>query len=550
MLSFLLLALHEERPICFLRLLSVLIFASVTYLLLVELFIQPELNAHSRARTFFKKIRTRLATGPPKKRIEKNGKTKEPNFYQKIESITTGEKMGRKSVEEQLKAIEKELDIIAPDDYSKQTLLNQVMKWAHLKGKVLDKYKVGNYPAFEYMAEQIIEGGRKDKFSKVLHWKLNGQWVPVELDVLKSIMHDLGFDTAMIKSHFANYVAGMSEELLIDLPEYFEPIDKDPIYCIAKCINSPAFETEELANILKDWMCGVWRRYQDHSQQNKLLLFRGAQGIGKDWIIRLLCQPLDIYFKQFTMQSQQKDVFEQASNCLVMNMSEFDQTETYHVSFLKDLITKYEAYFRPAYAQHAITRKFHCSFIGTTNEKYILRDVSGNRRFVIIDIDAIDWNEMQNQDYALAWSQARQLAAEGFSLDSSILGKMTAQIESETPENDLEQNILDLWNSAINYEMGIKQKERFQYTEVVNIIDDIRKKLHLKSARLINTVIKKNGGQVRSSGVRWYTKAVNLCESDLLNKKAMTEKRSLMTDDKLSSQITNFAILKNKINND
>ena len=406
-----------------------------------------------------------------------------------------------KSLNERIEAIEDEVSMFLPTEGDIKAMFSKLAVWHSLK-KIQGKKMICNdFNSFHHFFDGWFRDARVDYFTKKLMQNVSGEWEPQNISVLRSIMHDVGYDRAFVEDHLNHWIATKTPELLIDVPEYD---GEDTISQISACMKCSDFNQDEVTAILKQWMSGVWRRFLDHTKQNQFLLIRGKQGIGKDWIIRLICSPLGPYFSNFTMQSQEKDVYDQVTSALVVNMSEFDQTEKFNVAFLKDLITKYQATFRPPYGRDTVTRKFHCSFIGTTNQQYIMRDETGSRRFMILDVQDIDWDAMQKIDYMKAWSQARTLCVDEYKVSNDLGEKIFDIMDQETPENDLEQNVIALWNEAMGARLRHRQKERLRYIEVQDIFNDIRKSLNIISIRVIQSIIKKNNAQQKLDGVRWY----------------------------------------------
>lgn len=416
-----------------------------------------------------------------------------------------------KSLEQKLQDIENALDLVAPSDTDRLQLFGQLGAWAALKKVEGKKTRITDYAAFSEFFSNWFTDARVDLLSKKLMQLNRGEWEPINIPVLRSNMHTVGFDRAFVEDHLANWTQEQTPELLVDFPEYD---GEDHIRQIAETSTYKNFSVDDVEAILKEWMAGVWRRVQDQNKQNRFLLLRGPQGVGKDWLIRLLCDPWGVYFTNFTMQSQERDVFDQVSSSILVNFSEFDQTEKMNTAFLKDMVTKYKATFRRSHAKDAISRRFHCSFIGTTNQQYIMRDETGNRRFAIIDIDKMDWQKMGAVNYTQAWSQARHLAVQGFKVSKAIQHKIDDFMEKETPENDLELNVIELWNERVGSLMRQKGVEKLNYVQVQQVFDGIRRDLNLRSQRVVQSIIRRNNGQFKNDNIRYY----RLCVINFLAK--------------------------------
>ena len=65
------------------------------------------------------------------------------------------------------------------------------------------------------------------------------------------------------------------------------------------------------------------------------------------------------------------------------------------VESVKQFLSKTEDMFRPAYGRVVETFKRQCIFFGTTNKEDFLRDASGNRRFMPIDVNPCHGNALR-----------------------------------------------------------------------------------------------------------------------------------------------------------
>lgn len=414
-----------------------------------------------------------------------------------------------KSHKKILQDIEESLDMIAPSDVDRLELLSKLCTWAAIKRAEADKSKICNYEVFSNFFDTWFVDAGVDLLSGKLMQKHRGRWGFVNHGALKSVAHSAGMDRHFIDDHLAQWTMEQEPKILVSFPDYD---GGSHIRQIADCAEYKGFSVDEVEQFLKDWMAGVWRRVQDQNKQNRFLLFRGPQGVGKDWLIRLLCEPWDFYFTNFTMQSQERDVFDQVSSSIIVNFSEFDQTEKMNVAFLKDMVTKYKATFRRSHARDAESRQFHCSFIGTTNQQYIMRDETGNRRFVILDIQKMDWEKMRSVNYTQAWAEARHLCESGYKISTKTAAKMDDFMDRETPENDLEDNVIELWNEAVGPILRNKQTDRLRYVDVKEVFKNIKSDLSIHSMRKIQGIIRRNNGQFKSDGARYY----RLCVTNLL----------------------------------
>jgi len=170
-----------------------------------------------------------------------------------------------------------------------------------------------------------------------------------------------------------------------------------------------------------------------------VLTLVGKQGTGKSTFVKKLGGQ---WFSDTFMTVQGKEALEQIQGAWLIEMAELAGLRKAEVESIKHFISKQEDQFRPAYARTSETFPRQCVFFGTTNSKDFLRDPSGNRRFLPVDIDPekaiydlfTDFDAVVGQ----VWAEAVTLFKAGEPLFLSKGAESIAKIEqykhSETDE--------------------------------------------------------------------------------------------------------------------
>lgn len=114
-----------------------------------------------------------------------------------------------------------------------------------------------------------------------------------------------------------------------------------------------------------------------------VLILVSDQGTGKSTFIKKLGK--DWFSDSFTTV-QGKEAYEQIQGAWLIEMAELSGLRKGEVEHVKHFITKQEDTFRPAYGRIQETYKRQCVFFGTTNDREFLKDPSGNRRFIPVDV--------------------------------------------------------------------------------------------------------------------------------------------------------------------
>jgi predicted P-loop ATPase len=161
-----------------------------------------------------------------------------------------------------------------------------------------------------------------------------------------------------------------------------------------------------------------------------VLTLVGDQGVGKSTLIAKLGKQ---WFSDTFMTVQGKEALEQIQGAWLIEMAELAGLRKAEVEAVKHFISKQEDMFRPAYARTSETFKRQCVFFGTTNSKDFLRDPSGNRRFMPIDIrpehaSADVFNDLE-PIVDQVWAEAVHLYRKGERLYLSAQAEALARIE-------------------------------------------------------------------------------------------------------------------------
>lgn len=110
----------------------------------------------------------------------------------------------------------------------------------------------------------------------------------------------------------------------------------------------------------------------------------GPQGIGKSTFIAKLGGK---WYTDSITTFEGKDACEIIKNkwvCEVAELTAFNRSE---IATIKQFLSKVDDRFRPAYARKADSYPRRCIFFGTSNDAEFLRDATGNRRFLPIDLN-------------------------------------------------------------------------------------------------------------------------------------------------------------------
>lgn len=194
------------------------------------------------------------------------------------------------------------------------------------------------------------------------------------------------------------------------------------------------------AAIRKTLAAAVARVFEPGIKFDTALILVGEQGTYKSTFVKKLGME---WFSDTFTTVQGKESFEQIQGAWLIEMAELSGLKKAEVESIKHYISKREDMFRPAYGRTVETYKRQCVFFGTTNNKDFLRDPTGNRRFMPIDVRPEYATKSVNDD--LIQDEVNQIWAEAYQLylakeplylvgDEDIIAKIEQHKHSEADE--------------------------------------------------------------------------------------------------------------------
>ncbi len=203
-------------------------------------------------------------------------------------------------------------------------------------------------------------------------------------------------------------------------------------------------------------MVAHWMNMDKQHGNNTSPLLVGEQGYRKSTFCRILLPPeLRFGYTDSIDFKSKQDAERSLGRFFLINIDEFDQISLNQQGFLKHLLQKPVANLRKPYGTVIEEVRRYASFIGTSNQKDLLTDPSGSRRFICIEVTApIRTNVTIN--YRQLYAQAMEAIAKGerYWLDDSdeaILKESNREFEQPTP---LEQLFLCHFRAAEADEEG------------------------------------------------------------------------------------------------
>lgn len=202
-----------------------------------------------------------------------------------------------------------------------------------------------------------------------------------------------------------------------------------------------AIDNKYSRDAIRKTLCGaVARVFEPGVKFDLVLTLIGPQGSYKSTFIRKLGKK---WFSDTFITVQGKEAFEQVRGAWLIEMAELSGLKKAEVETIKQFISKCEDMYRPAFGRVIEVYKRQCIFFGTTNNKDFLRDPTGNRRFMPIDvhIDSVKKNvvdDLTDEEIDQIWAEAYEMYKAGEKLylegDTAKLAVIEQNKHSETDE--------------------------------------------------------------------------------------------------------------------
>ena len=176
----------------------------------------------------------------------------------------------------------------------------------------------------------------------------------------------------------------------------------------------------------------------------------GPQGYRKSTFCRILLPPeLRFGYTDSLDFSSKRDAERYLGRFFLVNLDEFDQISVHQQAFLKHLLQKPSASLRKPYGTNIIEMRRYASFIATSNHKDLLSDLSGNRRFICVEVTApIDTNVSVNYDQLYAQAFHAVMHGERYWLDDTDEALLKESNEDFRQVSPLEHLLMSCFTTA------------------------------------------------------------------------------------------------------
>lgn len=185
------------------------------------------------------------------------------------------------------------------------------------------------------------------------------------------------------------------------------------IEALAATVKVPEHMRYDWSKWLTKWLVAHVQQIVTGRSNHTALILRGGQGIGKTRWLNKLCPPeLRDYLYVGSLKVGDKDSEIKLAERFIINLDEFETMQRAEVGHLKSYMTKDSIDVRRPYMRASDNMRRWASFVGSVNKAEFLTDDTGNRRFLIVEAEAIKHDH--DVDMKRVWAQAKDMYLSGY----------------------------------------------------------------------------------------------------------------------------------------
>jgi len=230
------------------------------------------------------------------------------------------------------------------------------------------------------------------------------------------------------------------------IEEYMEKLPKwdgkDHIKAMAEMVPT---DNPYWTRLFRQWflsMVAHWMNGDETHANSTAPILIGAQGYRKSTFCRMVLPPeMQMFYTDSIDFRTNIEAERTLSRFMLVNIDEFDQLSEKQFAFVKHLFQKPTSNIRRMYSETIASQRRYASFIATTNSEEVLRDPTGNRRYLCVLVtDKIDTEAKIN--HAQLYSQALHLINNGERYwindeDEKLIRETNSRFEVQQPLEQL-----------------------------------------------------------------------------------------------------------------
>ena len=250
-----------------------------------------------------------------------------------------------------------------------------------------------------------------------------------------------------------------------------------------------------MRSMVSQWRSGTSAMYG----AQMVLMLVGGQGTRKSTFMRMLLPPelMPFYIDRIDFANK-KEALRALHRFLLINIDEYDQISKSQTAFLKHLIQRTDVKERKLYSTVFEQQQRYAAFCATTNSLMQLKDESGSRRYMVVEVSAVIDTDTTGQraiDYPQLYAQIVSEIEHGE--EYAFTGERERQIVERNADYYETPNVVSLFEDLFRRPLAGDEVVLKSPTEILTYIKD-KKKINVvtqANATVIGSYLHRNGFQ-------------------------------------------------------
>jgi hypothetical protein len=197
---------------------------------------------------------------------------------------------------------------------------------------------------------------------------------------------------------------------------------------------------------------------------DEMVVFEGPQGVGKSRALGIMAVEDEWFSDDLPLHVRGKEVIEHLLGKWIVEAAELSGMRKVEIQHLKALLSRRYDRGRMAYARSTSEVPRQSIVVGTTNDRFYLRDPNGNRRFWPVRTPRFNLKALR-QDRDQLWAEAAQREAAGvpIRLHSSLWSVATIEQDKRTTK--------DPYTETLHHHLGGYKQGKITTEDLWTILD-------------------------------------------------------------------------------
>jgi len=248
-----------------------------------------------------------------------------------------------------------------------------------------------------------------------------------------------------------------------------------------------------MRSMVSQWRAGCDTMYG----AQMVLMLVGGQGTRKSTFMRMLLpKELSPFYIDRIDFANKKEALRALSRFLLINIDEYDQVSKAQTAFLKHLIQRTDVKERKLYSTTFEQSQRYAAFCATTNSLAPLKDESGSRRYMVVEVSGVIDTDTQGEraiDYPQLYAQIVQEIEQGE--EYAFTGEREQQIIAQNADYYEMPNVVSLFEDLFRQPQAGDEILLKSPTELLTYIKE-EKKLNVvtqANATLLGSYLHRKG---------------------------------------------------------